>query len=119
MTVGELARRAGVGIETIRYYERRGLLDEPARAANGYRTYGQADLDRLALVARAKLLGFTLAEIAELADSAEPEAILDKAQAKLAQLDDQFAALEALRDRLVSLTELCASDDAACTSLGV
>jgi DNA-binding transcriptional MerR regulator len=119
MTVGELARRAGVGVETIRYYERRGLLDEPTRAANGYRTYGPAELDRLALIARAKGLGFTLAEIAELTGASDPDAILDRAQSKLAHIDVQVAELEQMRDRLVSLLEVCGADDEACISLEV
>jgi MerR family transcriptional regulator, copper efflux regulator len=119
MTVGELALRTGVGIETVRYYERRGLLSEPHRAPNGYRVYDQTDVERLALIARAKRLGFTLAEIADVADAADPAAVLDRAQAKLAHLDDQFAELEAMRDRLVSLVEVCGTDDAACASLDV
>jgi MerR family transcriptional regulator, copper efflux regulator len=119
MTVGELAHRAGVGVETVRFYERRGLLDQPTRAPNGYRLYGPDTLARLALIARAKGLGFTLAEIADLTDAADAEEVLDRAQLKIAHVDTQLAELEALRDRLVSLTEVCASDDVACTSLEV
>ena len=119
ITVGELARRAGIGNETVRFYERRGLLAEPARSTNGYRQYGDADIERLALIARAKRLGFTLAEIAELTGASDPDAILDRAQSKLADIDLQVAELEKMRDRLVSLLEVCEADDDACISLEV
>jgi MerR family transcriptional regulator, copper efflux regulator len=66
MTIGELARRGGVGIETIRYYQRRHLLPEPPRRANGFRHYSEDNLRTLRLIRRAKGLGFTLKEIAEL-----------------------------------------------------
>jgi DNA-binding transcriptional MerR regulator len=66
LTLGALARGAGVNPETIRYYERRGLLAEPPRTPAGYRQYSAADADRVALILRAKDLGFTLAEIGDL-----------------------------------------------------
>ncbi len=61
-TIGELARAAGVNVETVRFYERRGLLRQPERG-HGYRRYPQSDLDRLRFVRRAKELGFSLAEL--------------------------------------------------------
>lgn len=66
MKIGELSRRCGVGIETIRYYERRGLIDEPARSDSGYRQYPAQAVDRLRFIVGAKDLGFTLDEIVEL-----------------------------------------------------
>src|SRR5215208_3830979 len=66
MRIGEVARRSGIGIETIRYYEREGLLQEPERRASGYRQYDESVVERLAYVSAAKALGFTLAEIREL-----------------------------------------------------
>jgi MerR family transcriptional regulator, copper efflux regulator len=66
LSIGQLAEAAGVHIETIRYYERRGLLPEPPRSAAGYRQYGPDDLWRLEFVGRAKTLGFTLTEVGEL-----------------------------------------------------
>src|SRR5262247_4308641 len=68
LSLGALARDAGVNPETIRYYERRGLLPEPPRTPAGYRQYSAADAERVALILRAKDLGFTLAEIGELLD---------------------------------------------------
>ena len=67
LTISQLAHEAGVHVETVRYYERRGLLREPPRTPAGYRQYSTADLRRLQFIARAKLLGFTLAEVARLA----------------------------------------------------
>ncbi len=66
MTVGRLAKTAGVNIETIRYYERRGLLPEPTRKESGYRLYSDEDVKRLQIILRAKELGFALREIQEL-----------------------------------------------------
>jgi hypothetical protein len=72
LSIGRLADAAGVSVETVRYYERRGLLDPPARTASGYRRYLPADLDRLRLLLRAKELGFTLAESCHPVPTAPP-----------------------------------------------
>lgn len=66
MKIGEIAEQAGVSVQTVRYYERRGLLPEPKRTRSGYRAYGPADVQRLSFVRRAKDLGFTLSEVGEL-----------------------------------------------------
>jgi len=66
LTIGQLARQANVNLETIRYYERRGLIPQPPRNASGYRQYGEQDLARTRFIKRAQALGFTLKEIAEL-----------------------------------------------------
>jgi len=68
MRTGELARNAGVNLQTIRFYERQGLLPEPERTASGYRTYQQRDLDRVKFIRRNQELGFTLREIKQLMD---------------------------------------------------
>jgi MerR family copper efflux transcriptional regulator len=68
MQIGELAEQAGVNVQTVRYYERRGLLPEPDRKASGYRIYDESDALRLGFILRAKALGFTLSEIEELLD---------------------------------------------------
>ena len=68
MRIGEVARRSGVGVETIRYYEREGLLPEPERRPSGYRQYDGSTVERLEYIRRAKDLGFTLKEIGELLD---------------------------------------------------
>lgn len=68
MKIGELAERAGVSVQTVRYYERRGLLPSPERTPAGYREYDPSDVKRVSFVCRAKELGFTLSEVAELLD---------------------------------------------------
>lgn len=117
-TIGLLADAAGVNVETIRYYERRGLLAEPPRSAAGYRQYGDADLWRLDFIRRAKSLGFTLTEIASLVDAEgdEPdgsvERVLATASARLAAIDEELAALGQTRTRLAALLEVCLGGDA-------
>ncbi len=66
MTIGQVAKQTGVGIETIRFYERRGLIDEPPRRDSGYRQYSEDVIARLEFIKRAKELGFSLKEINEL-----------------------------------------------------
>lgn len=117
LTIGQLARRAGVGIETVRFYERQGLLPKPPRTPSGYRQYPSEALDRLAFIGRAKALGFALREIAELlALDASPEATCDdvkqKAQGKLAEIEAQLAELTRVRDTLKGLVNACAGGPA-------
>src|SRR6266852_273541 len=66
LTIGQVARQAGVGVETVRFYERQGLLEEPSRRESGYRQYPEDVVARLRFIRRAKELGFSLKEIAEL-----------------------------------------------------
>jgi DNA-binding transcriptional MerR regulator len=121
LTIGGLAREVGVNVETVRYYERRRLLDAPRRTASGYRTYGPADIDRLQFVRRAKDLGFTLQEIGELLrhDSlGSATNVAAVATAKLAQLDDEMRSLVAQRCRLRQLLQICDHGDGAnCVAL--
>ena len=112
MKIGELARAAGVPIDTVRYYERQGLLPLPARTASGYRQYGHDDAARLRFVRRAKALGFTLEEIRELLGlSARREADMAGMKAaamqKLADIDDKLAELQRMRAGLDSLIASC------------
>ena len=120
-TIGRLAEAAGVHVETVRYYERRGLLEQPAvRAGASYREYSADDVWRLQLIGRAKSLGFTLAEIRELLEGGRSnEAVLAAARAKSEAVAEQQAALAALRSRLERLTDLCASGDDDCLTFGV
>jgi Cu(I)-responsive transcriptional regulator len=117
LTIGQLARRAGVGIETVRFYERQGLLPKPPRTPSGYRQYSADALGRLAFIGRAKALGFALREIAELLSlDASREATCDdvkrKAQGKLAETEAQLAELTRVRDTLKSLVGACAGGPA-------
>ncbi len=111
MTIGQLARASGVGVETIRYYEREGILEPPRRARNGYRHYAPAAVARLGFVRRAKALGFSLAEIRELLGLAEPSGerarVKALAQHKLAEIDRRIEELRRMRAALADLDHQC------------
>ncbi len=112
MKIGELAQRSGVGIDTVRYYERERLLPEAQRLASGYRVYGDADLKRLRFVRRAKALGFTLPEIRDLlalSDHREQDmaALKDAATEKLADVQARLAELDRMRGALETLIASC------------
>jgi MerR family mercuric resistance operon transcriptional regulator len=111
MTIAKLARAGGVGVETIRYYQRRGLLPEPPRAG-AIRRYGPDDLGRLLFIRRAQSAGFTLEEIAELLalDKSEDRArVRALAKARLDALEAKIAELEAARSALTRLSKACAA----------
>ncbi|WP_199099800.1 heavy metal-responsive transcriptional regulator [Dyella sp. ASV21] len=112
MTIGAVAKRAGVAIDTIRYYEREGLLPEPQRRESGYRTYGESAVRQLRFIRRAKGLGFTLEEIRDLlALSADRhrgvKAVKQRAKARLAAIDERIAELTRVREGLEQLIEAC------------
>jgi MerR family copper efflux transcriptional regulator len=118
ITLGALARGAGVNPETIRYYERRGLLAEPPRTPAGYRQYSAADADRVALILRAKDLGFTLAEIGDLlAGGGDAGDVLAAARRRLAEIDDRLARLGEQRCRLAHLLRACEAGESGCVTL--
>jgi MerR family copper efflux transcriptional regulator len=121
MTIGELAAAAGVHVETIRYYEREGILPEPLRTPSGYRQYGEADRWRLAFIQRGKGLGFSLKDIAELLGAGEDrtvDEVLRIAAARLEHLDAELAALTRTREQLARLVDTCATGaDADCLDL--
>ncbi|HEY0622714.1 MerR family transcriptional regulator [Sphingomonas sp.] len=121
MTIGALAKAGGVGVETVRYYQRRGLLAEPARAG-GVRRYDAQDARRLRFIRSAQEAGFTLIEIGELLDLDAGE---DRgrahalAQARIAAIDAQVAKLTAARAALEGLAERCAAGEGkGCPILG-
>jgi MerR family transcriptional regulator, copper efflux regulator len=112
MKIGELAKRAQVSIDTVRYYERQGLLPAPQRTASGYRAYGQHDGARLRFVRCAKALGFTLVEIRELlslSSHREDDMAGMKAAAteKLADVEARLVELARIRDGLETLVASC------------
>ncbi len=112
MTIGQLAREAGVNVQTVRYYERRRLLPAPARRASGYRAFDAAALARLRFIRRAQELGFTLAEIAELlALRLDPHTtaadVKARANRKIADVDRKLRDLERIRDALTHLAGSC------------
>ncbi len=124
LTIGKFAAAHGVGVETVRFYQRRGLLPLPERRSGGYREYTEADQGRLAFIRRARRLGFTLEEIADLVGPAEARSTDDiaaAAEAKLAAVDDQVRELMRLRCRLRRLVQVCehgSGDDCLALHLG-
>lgn len=119
MTIGRLADAAGVNVETVRFYQRSGMIDEPVRPHSGYRTYGDADVRRIRFIKRAQLLGFTLDEIANLLKlevSQTCASTRDLAEKKLAMVDAKLTDLLAMKTALASMVARCDSDDhsAAC-----
>jgi MerR family copper efflux transcriptional regulator len=112
LTIGAVAKRVGVAIDTIRYYEREGLLPEPERRASGYRSYDEGAVRQLRFIRRAKDLGFTLEEIRDLlALSADRhrgvKAVKKRAQDRLAAIDERIAELTRVRNGLEQLVEAC------------
>lgn len=110
--IGAVASRAGVGIDTIRYYEREGLLPEPRRRLSGYRDYDDTAVERLRFIRRAKDLGFTLDEIRELlALSADRErgvrGVKQRAETRLAQVEQRIRQLQDVRRGLKQLIGAC------------
>lgn len=112
LNIGALARATGTKVETIRWYERVGLLPAPARSAGNYRTYGEAHLGRLSFIRRARDLGFSLDQIRTLLDLAEDrerscDAVDVIASEHLEDVDRKIADLQALRRELDSLIGQC------------
>lgn len=116
MTIARLAEAGGVGVETVRYYQRRGLLSEPKRpGGSGFRSYGEPDVRRLRFIRSAQGAGFTLDEIGELL---ELDAVDDRvrarelARSRVAALDARIAELQDARSALVRLADACGSGSA-------
>lgn len=116
MKIGEIAKQSGIGIETIRFYEREGLLREPERRPSGYRRYDESVLERLAYIRGAKDLGFTLAEIRELLELSFAahdgcDRIRQRARAKLDDIEAKIRSLKAMKRTLAAILKRCESED--------
>ncbi len=113
LTISKVARQAGVGVETIRFYERKGLIEQPLKPDNGgYRTYPQETLDKIHFIRQAQELGFSLKEIDELMSlQSDPGAdcsdIQKQATVKLAEVDRKIAHLKEIHKALSALIEAC------------
>jgi MerR family mercuric resistance operon transcriptional regulator len=110
-TIGALAKAAGVGVETVRYYQRRGLLPEPARPQGEVRRYGPEDVRRLKFIRSAQAAGFTLNEIGELLElsaSDDRARARELAQDRVAALDEKISELQQAREALAGLASDCA-----------
>jgi DNA-binding transcriptional MerR regulator len=124
MRIGELAAEAGVNLQTIRFYERRGLLREPPRLMSGYRSYTPQAVRTIRFIKGCQALGFTLSEIAELLharDSISVDAISVRtmAEAKVRDINERIKGLQNMRDELSSLLSrcTCGTGEAACPAL--
>lgn len=113
LTIGEMAKRAGVNRETVRYYERRRLLPRPARLVSGYRVFSDDALRRLKFIRHAKALGFSLAEVRELLglrvnspDSCDR--VRERTQAKIDDIERKIRALQQMKSVLFELVAACA-----------
>jgi len=112
LSIGQVARRAGVGVETVRFYEREGLLEEPPRRASGYRQYSEEVVRRLHFIKRAQQLGFSLKEISELLllrvdDQMSCEEVKQRTEAKLADVERKMVELQRMRQALLQVHSLC------------
>ncbi|MEU4064164.1 MerR family transcriptional regulator [Streptomyces wedmorensis] len=119
---GQVAEAAGVNVQTLRYYERRGLLAEPDRSPGGHRLYGEEAVTALRVIKAAQRLGFTLDEVAELLEVGRHRhgrpvpGLRERAAAKLAEVDARIADLTAIRTTLAAAVEAGCDDLAACAS---
>lgn len=112
LTIGFLARAADVNLETIRYYQRFGLINEPVKPLDGYRIYPPETVDRLRFIKRAKQLGFSLKEITELLDLGEGRCddIRIRAETKRAHVNEQIKDLNKLKNTLDTLIKSCQTE---------
>ncbi len=112
LTRGQLAKRAKVNIETVRYYERRGLIPKPHRRESGYRQYSDETVKRIQFIKHAKDLGFSLKEINELLSlKLDPKTscseVRNRAEAKISDIEDKIITLQKMKKALVKLTRAC------------
>jgi len=120
MRIGELAAKAGVNVQSVRFYERRRILREPVRTASGYRVYGKSDLDDICFIKQCQELGFTLKEIQPLLNlhraaarlsasgvrrPSEFRDIAQLARVKLDQIEEKMRALKSMRLRLLTMVD--------------
>lgn len=112
LTIGQLAKEAGVKIETVRYYERRGLVPEPPRRESGYRQYPEGAIARIQFIKRAQELGFSLKEILELLSLRVDRQttcgnVKQRAEAKISDIERKMADLKRMEQALVKVTNAC------------
>jgi MerR family copper efflux transcriptional regulator len=112
LTIGTLAKEAGVNVETVRYYERRGLIDQPLKPHGGFRRYPSELVGRIHFIKRAKELGFTLQEISELlvlrVDPAKTcEDVRHQAEDKITNITEKISTLQRMKETLLGLVDAC------------
>lgn len=111
MTIGRLADEAGVNVETIRYYQRIGLINEPEKPQQGFRKYSYQSLEQIIFIKRAQQLGFSLQEIADLLELGDGNCsdVRIRAEKKRDKIEKQIKDLQALQDTLNQLIRTCRS----------
>lgn len=112
LSIGQVAKQTSLSVETIRFYERQGLIEKPARKGSGYRQFGQQDIERLIFIQQAKSLGFSLSEIKSLLSlRADPDTttgdIKQLAQSKLEDIEAKIKMLKGMKRSLKSLIDMC------------
>jgi MerR family transcriptional regulator, mercuric resistance operon regulatory protein len=118
MTIGKLAGKAGVGVETIRFYERKGLLKRPLKRENGFRHYSDQEVSRVRFIKRAQELGFTLREVKELLDIQLKKKITggqveQKAKEKIREIQKKISDLQRMESSLTKLARVCGEGEQA------
>ncbi len=124
LTIGRLAKKCGVNVETIRYYHRRALLPLPPRACSAYRHYSENDIERIRFIKGAQSLGFTLKEIAELLSlrvgaATSASEVKRRTALKIADIERKIQSLQEMKAALMTLNQQCkgAKSDSTCTIL--
>ncbi len=112
LTIGKLAKTANVNVETIRYYEKRGLISKPQRRESGYREYSEETIKRIQFIKHAKELGFSLKEIHELLSlKLDPKTscskVKNRAEVKISDIEEKVKTLQRMKKALVKLTRAC------------
>jgi len=122
LTIGHAAKLSGVGVETIRFYERQGLIEQPFKPDNGFRRYPPETVRKIRFIRRAKEIGFSLREIGELLGfyfntHASCEDVRERARIKIADMEARIADLEKMKSALQVLVDECGSREGACPIL--
>lgn len=117
-TIGKIAKEAGVGVETIRFYERKGLIKKPQKREIGFRVYSQEDVSKIQFIKRAQELGFTLREVKELIDLQSKKKmtggqIRDLAEKKVKNIQSKISDLERMKVSLSKLSRVCGEGEQA------
>ncbi len=112
LTIGQVAKRSGIGLETVRFYERKGLVEEPPRTDSGYRQYPEEVVARIRFIRRAKELGFKLSEISELLSlRVDPDStcsdVRQQAESKIADVEEKIRVLQGIKTALKKLAASC------------
>lgn len=122
LTIGQTAKLSGVGVETIRFYERQGLIEQPPKPASGFRRYPPEEVRKIRFIRRAKQIGFSLREIRELlgfySDSqTNCEDVRERASIKIADMEARIADLGKMKSALQALVDECGSREGVCPIL--